>query len=232
MSAERTLTLDQVRPGAALPELAVDVSATTVVLRALASRDWRPMHHDKDFAQQRNGVRDIFLNTPNQAAWFERYLTDWTGPYGRLGRMRFRMRDSIFPGDRMVFHGRVETAGVDDTGCGWAEVALRVTVGERVTGRIGRGVLALIGIQRGDDVRSATRLLERVLGYRIFEDDTGRMNRSLTDIAGGLLLVPQFTLAADTDKGMRAGFSRAEQPEVARASFSRFVELARARRKK
>ena len=105
----------------------------------------------------------------------------------------------------------------------------QVTVGERVTGRIGRGVLALIGIQRGDDARSATRLLERVLGYRIFEDDAGRMNRSLADIAGGLLLVPQFTLAADTDKGMRAGFSRAEAPDVARASFSQFVDLARAR---
>ena len=105
----------------------------------------------------------------------------------------------------------------------------QVTVAERVTGRIGRGVLALIGIQRGDDARSATRMLERVLGYRIFEDEAGRMNRSLADIAGGLLLVPQFTLAADTDKGTRAGFSRAEQPEVARALFSQLVDLARSR---
>ena len=105
----------------------------------------------------------------------------------------------------------------------------QVTVAERVTGRIGRGVLALIGIQRGDDARSAARLLERVLGYRIFEDEAGRMNRSLADIAGGLLLVPQFTLAADTDKGTRAGFSRAEPPEAARALFSQFVDLARER---
>jgi len=105
----------------------------------------------------------------------------------------------------------------------------QVTVEERVTGRIGRGVLALIGIQRGDDTRSAARLLERVLGYRIFEDEAGRMNRSLTDIAGGLLLVPQFTLAADTDKGTRAGFSRAAAPEAARALFAELVELARAR---
>jgi D-tyrosyl-tRNA(Tyr) deacylase len=105
----------------------------------------------------------------------------------------------------------------------------RVTVGERETGRIGRGVLALIGVQRGDDARSAARLLERMLGYRIFEDEAGRMNRSLTDIAGGLLLVPQFTLAADTDKGTRAGFSRAEHPDVARALFAELVEMARAR---
>jgi acyl dehydratase len=126
------LTAKEIVPGRALPELAVDVSATLVVLGALASRDWRPMHHDKDFAQQRNGVRDIFLNTPNQAAWFERYLTDWTGPTGRLGRMRFRMKDSVFPGDRMVFRGVVEKVEEDESGCFWVEVAVRLTVGERI----------------------------------------------------------------------------------------------------
>jgi acyl dehydratase len=131
MAGWKQLRLEQVKAGDELPELAYDVTATTVVLGALATRDWRPMHHDKDFAQQRNGVRDIFLNTPNQAAWFERYLTDWSGPSGRLGRMRFRMRDSVFPGDRMVFRGRVEKIGVDDAGCGWAELRLEVAVGER-----------------------------------------------------------------------------------------------------
>ncbi len=73
-----TLILDRVKVGDRLPALSHDVTATTVVLGALASRDWRPMHHDKDFAVHRNGIRDIFMNTPNQAAWFERYLTDWT----------------------------------------------------------------------------------------------------------------------------------------------------------
>jgi hypothetical protein len=72
MASTSNLELDQVSVGAALPVLAVDVSATTIILGALASRDWRPMHHDRDFAQKRNGVRDIFMNTPNQAAWFER----------------------------------------------------------------------------------------------------------------------------------------------------------------
>jgi len=103
-----------------------------VVLGALATRDWRPMHHDKDFAQQRNGVRDIFLNTPNQAAWFERYLTDWTGPHGRLGRMRFRMKDSVFPGDRMRFRARVENVSSDGNGCGWVELAVTLSVDERI----------------------------------------------------------------------------------------------------
>jgi len=130
--SETRLTLGRLRAGDRLPELAVDVSATTVVLGALASRDWRPMHHDKDFAIHRNGTRDIFLNTPNQAAWFERYLTDWTGPSGRLGRMKFRMKDSVFPGDRMVFRGVVEKVETDATGCGWAELALELAVGDRV----------------------------------------------------------------------------------------------------
>ena len=124
--------LGDVKPGDALPDLAYDVTATTVVLGALATRDWRPMHHDKDFAQNRNGVRDIFLNTPNQAAWFERYLTDWTGPHGRLGRMRFRMKDSVFPGERMVFRARVEKVEPDAGGCGWVELAVTLSVGDRL----------------------------------------------------------------------------------------------------
>ncbi len=90
-------------------------------------------------------------------------------------------------------------------------------------------MLALIGVQRDDDEARGARLLERVLGYRIFEDEAGRMNRSLADIGGGLLLVPQFTLAADTHKGTRAGFSSAAAPEVARALFEGLVELARQR---
>ena len=126
-----TLTLGSVAVGSTLPELAVDVTATTVVLGAIASRDWRPMHHYYMFATERNGVRDIFLNTPNQAAWFERYLTDWSGPHGRVGSMTFRMRDSIFPDDRMVFSGTVSAVAVDEAGCGWATVDITLAVGDR-----------------------------------------------------------------------------------------------------
>ncbi len=128
MAEIRNLSVDQLREGQQLPELVKDVSATTVVLGALASRDWRPMHHDKDFAVERNGVRNIFLNTPNQAAWFERYLTDWTGPLGRLGRMKFRMKASVFPSDRMVFTGVVEQLETDDTGCSWVDLVLELSV--------------------------------------------------------------------------------------------------------
>ncbi len=132
MSTNGNLLSADVKAEQSLPELAHDVSATTVILGAFASRDIRPMHHDRDFAQQRNGVRDIFMNTPNLAAWFERYVTDWTGPKGRLGRMKFRMRDSIFPGDRMVFSGVVKGVETDDVGCTWASVDVDVKVEDRV----------------------------------------------------------------------------------------------------
>ena len=121
-------SLGDVQPGQALPPLSYDVTATTVVLGAIASRDWRPMHHDHAFAVERNGTKDIFLNTPNQAAWFERYVTDWTGPRGRLGRMTFRMKGSVFPGDTMVLAGRVRTVTVDDAGCRWAELDVNLSV--------------------------------------------------------------------------------------------------------
>lgn len=122
------LVLADVHEGDHLPELSYDVTATTVVLGALATRDWRPMHHDHDFAVNRNGIRDIFLNTPNQAAWFERFLTDWTGPKGRLGRMKFRMKGSVFPGDTMVFSGVVEHVATDATGCGWVDLLITLSV--------------------------------------------------------------------------------------------------------
>ena len=128
---EKARTLDSISTGDELPELAYDVSASTVILGALATRDWRPMHHDVDFAVNRNGTKDIFMNTPNQAAWFERYLTDWTGPKGRLGRIKFRMKDSVFPGDRMFFRGKVTDVGTDDAGCGWVGLAVSLTVDDR-----------------------------------------------------------------------------------------------------
>jgi len=132
MAAAKSITFDAVKVGDKLPDLPVEVTATTVILGALATRDWRPMHHDKDFAINRNGVKDIFMNTPNLAAWFERYITDWTGPKGRLGRMKFRMRASIFPNDTMVFSGEVTGTGTDDTGCGWADLNVEVKVDGKV----------------------------------------------------------------------------------------------------
>jgi D-aminoacyl-tRNA deacylase len=103
-----------------------------------------------------------------------------------------------------------------------------VQIEMRVVGKIERGMLALIGVRRGDTRAAADRLLERLLTYRVFPDAEDRMNLSLRDIKGGLLLVPQFTLAADTQKGTRAGFSTAAAPEEARELFSYLLERARA----
>jgi D-tyrosyl-tRNA(Tyr) deacylase len=103
----------------------------------------------------------------------------------------------------------------------------RVAVGGEIVGEIAFGILALVGVQRDDDESNAQRLLERVLGYRIFPDDAGKMNLNLRDISGALLLVPQFTLAADTTKGTRAGFSSAAPPEEGRRLFEYLVGEAR-----
>lgn len=103
----------------------------------------------------------------------------------------------------------------------------RVRVAGETVAAIDRGLLVLVGVQTEDGACHADRLLERLLGYRVFPDAEGRMNASLRDMGGGLLLVPQFTLAADTRKGTRAGFSTAALPERAEDLFLYLVERAR-----
>lgn len=105
----------------------------------------------------------------------------------------------------------------------------RVTVDNHVTGEIQAGLLVLIGVERGDSRAQADRLLERLLTYRVFSDNDGKMNLSLLQTGGGLLLVPQFTLAADTRHGTRPGFSTAAVPELGKELFDHFVTQARGR---
>ncbi len=105
----------------------------------------------------------------------------------------------------------------------------RVEVDAQIVGEITTGLLVLVGVERGDTEAKADRLLERLLGYRVFHDAAGKMNLSLRDIDGGLLLIPQFTLAADTRKGMRAGFSTAAAPEEGQRLFNLLVEQAHAK---
>jgi D-tyrosyl-tRNA(Tyr) deacylase len=105
----------------------------------------------------------------------------------------------------------------------------RVEVEGEIVGRIGVGILALVGVERGDGEAEAARLAERVIGYRIFPDAEGKMNLSLAQAGGGLLAVPQFTLAAETGKGARPSFSSAAPPQEGERLFARFVALARAR---
>ncbi len=103
-----------------------------------------------------------------------------------------------------------------------------VSVDGEVIGRIGPGLMVLVGVERGDAEAQAARMVERLLGYRVFEDADGRMNRSLADTGGGLLLVPQFTLPADTAKGTRPSFTPAAPPDEGEALFERVLALARA----
>ena len=107
--------------------------------------------------------------------------------------------------------------------------AAHVDVDGVTVGRIGAGLLALVAVQPDDGEAQAQRMLERLLGYRVFADAQGKMNLSLTDSGGGLLLVSQFTLAADTDKGMRPSFTSAAAPEIGRKWFERLVEIAKNR---
>lgn len=102
-----------------------------------------------------------------------------------------------------------------------------VSVDGQVIARIGRGLLVLVAVHRDDTGRDIRRLAERILSYRVFPDAAGRMNRSLQDEAGDLLLVPQFTLAADTKKGTRASFTRAASPETGAACFDALVAACR-----
>jgi D-tyrosyl-tRNA(Tyr) deacylase len=104
-----------------------------------------------------------------------------------------------------------------------SEAAVAVE-GERI-GAIGRGILALLGVERGDGEAEAERLAQKILAYRIFPDDAGKMNRSLVDIGGELLVVPQFTLVADTNSGTRPSFSSGASPADGERMFLRFVEL-------
>ena len=104
--------------------------------------------------------------------------------------------------------------------------AARVDIGGRCVGEITSGLLLLIGVQKDDAEPQLRRLLQRILAYRVFADPQGRMNLSLADTGGGLLLVPQFTLAADTRRGNRPGFSTAAPPQRAQALFEQLVAAA------
>jgi D-tyrosyl-tRNA(Tyr) deacylase len=103
-----------------------------------------------------------------------------------------------------------------------------VTVEGNIIGSIGRGILALIGVERGDSEAEADRLAEKIVAYRIFPDDAGKMNRSLRDIGGELLVVPQFTLVADTNSGTRPSFSSGASPAEGEKLFTYFANKTRA----
>lgn len=105
----------------------------------------------------------------------------------------------------------------------------RVEVSGDITGAIDYGLLVFLGIEKTDEEKQIPRMVERVLGYRIFSDENDQMNLSVQDVGGGVLVVPQFTLAADTQKGMRPSFTPAARPEIAEKFYDDFVAQAKQR---
>lgn len=127
----KRLDMSMVNVGDRLPDLVVPITATTIVLGASATRDFQPQHHDHAWVR-RVGLRDIIMNTQTQGGWISRYVTDWTGPAGRLARVSYRMKDSICPGDTMVISGTVTATHADDRGCGWIDILATMTVDDTV----------------------------------------------------------------------------------------------------
>lgn len=122
------LTVAEVSAGTTVPELVVGITPRVVIMGASSSRDWQPQHHDHAWAVEKVGPRGIFVNTPNQAGWIERYLTAWAGPKARLGKLRFRMRRPVCPGDELRFNGTVTGVGDD----GWIDLEILLTVDDEV----------------------------------------------------------------------------------------------------
>jgi len=125
------LSADRIEVGDKLPDLRVPVTPTTIVLGASASRDFQPQHHDHAWCV-RVGLRDIIMNTPNQAGWISRYITDWAGPMARLGRISFKMLTPICPGDLLVISGTVVRKTTDAAGCSWIDVTVELRVEEKL----------------------------------------------------------------------------------------------------
>ena len=120
----------EVSAGDALPTLEMEVTSTQVIAGALASRDHSPLHHDYKYATEQAGHKDIFINTFHQASLFERFLGDWAGPRGRLGKLGFKMSASVYAGDKLSVTGTVTETSVDEQGCGWLDLDLAINVGD------------------------------------------------------------------------------------------------------
>ncbi len=143
--APRVLGRD-VAAGDRLPGLAIDVTPRTVVMGASATRDWQPQHHDHKHCVEVANLPDIFLNTPHQAGIIQRFVTDWGGPHARLGRLQFRMKRSVVPGDRLELTAEV-TAVTSDDDVTWAELAVELTVG----GELATGCTVRVALPTGPD---------------------------------------------------------------------------------
>jgi len=113
--------------GERLPDLRVPVTAKIIIMGASASRDWQPQHHDSAWARDGAGLPDIIMNNYTQAGFISRYITDWGGPNGRIGRLRFAMKRPICPGDDLLFEGVIDGVIPTLNGHSWVDVAVTVS---------------------------------------------------------------------------------------------------------
>jgi acyl dehydratase len=116
--------------GHRLPGLRVAVTAKTIIMGAVASRDWQPQHHDRGWARHEAGLPDIIMNNYTQAGFISRFITDWSGPHGRIGRLKFAMKRPIRPGDDLAFDGEIVGIIPTVSGFSWVDVAVRVSAAE------------------------------------------------------------------------------------------------------
>lgn len=118
--------------GMSLPPLCVPITTKQIVMGATASRDWQPQHHDMVWATRDAGLPNIIMNNYTQAGWISRYITDWCGPGGRIGRLRFSMRGPICPGDEVMFSGVVSGIEPGADAMFWLDIGVEMKIGERV----------------------------------------------------------------------------------------------------
>lgn len=115
-----------------LPELRVVVTTKAIIMGAIASRDWQPLHHDYPWSTSTGGLPNIVMNYYTQAGWISRYLTDWSGPQGRIARLKLSMRSSICPGDELVISGVIDSLEQESAERCWVKVSIEMAVGERI----------------------------------------------------------------------------------------------------
>jgi acyl dehydratase len=132
MSTGQRLTTGAPSVGEELPPFSFAMTEERITLGAAATRDWQPQHHDPKYAVEQAGLRDIILNTPTQSGWLSRYITDWSGPQGRIARLRLQMRTPVYPGDFMQLRGSVTAAQASPMGWWWMVLGLQIRVAQKI----------------------------------------------------------------------------------------------------
>jgi 3-oxo-4,17-pregnadiene-20-carboxyl-CoA hydratase beta subunit len=126
------MLVNQLAVGMQLPPLRITITPKKIIMGAAASRDWQPQHHDTQWAQQSANLPNIIMNNYTQAGWISRYITDWSGAEGRIGRLRFSMRQPICPGDDLLFSGTIKTIEPSGHAFFWLKIDIEIAVAERV----------------------------------------------------------------------------------------------------